>query len=287
MEHMKTCIITGGNSGVGKAAAVQLAVTGHRVIIACRNPERGAIARDDIRLISGNEQVHAMTVDLSSRMSIESFVSEVRQTWDCLDVLIHNAAFFDIAKKQPAFNEDGVETTWATNHVGPVRMTNGLMPCLERSQQGRVILVTSKGLALFPKIKVDLEDPEFTSRRFSVQKAYYQSKFAQVCYLLHLAEKLADTCITVNGVRVTNVKLDSDRYPDVSRFQLFLYSIKSRFSISPQAMARTYTWLATSSDVSEVTGGYFDSIDRPARLSANALSEQYRRRVMELTERYL
>ena len=95
---------------------------------------------------------------------------------------MHNAADFDIARKAPRFSEDGIERVWATNHLGPVLLTELLLPALRRSPGGRILTVASRGLSLYPRLTVDLEDPEFRKRRFSVQKAYYQSKLAQVMY---------------------------------------------------------------------------------------------------------
>jgi NAD(P)-dependent dehydrogenase (short-subunit alcohol dehydrogenase family) len=97
-----------------------------------------------------------------------------------LDVLIHNAATFDIRQKERVLTEEGIEKVWATNHVGPVLLTDLLLPAVKRSEQGRIITISSKGLISYPFLRVDLADAEFARRKFSVQKAYYQSKLAQV-----------------------------------------------------------------------------------------------------------
>lgn len=135
-----------------------------------------------------------------------------------LDVLIHNAADFDISRKKPLFSADGVETIWATNHLGPVLLTKLLEPELSVSEQARVITVSSQGLMMHPGLKVNFEDPEYIQGGFQVDKAYYQSKLAQVMYTIWLAEKYQGTPKTANCVRVTNVKIDVERYPDLSAF---------------------------------------------------------------------
>jgi NAD(P)-dependent dehydrogenase (short-subunit alcohol dehydrogenase family) len=282
-----SCVITGANSGIGKQAAIQLARLGARVTLACRNEARGATALESVRAASGSDAVDLMQVDMSLRGSIREFARRFLERHDTLDVLIHNAAFFDIGQRERAVTEEGIETTWATNHIGPVLLTDLLLPALRNSDSGRVLISSSKGLVLFPRLRVDLADPEFETREFSVHKAYYQSKLAQVAYMLDLATRLEGTAITVHGIRVTNVKLDVSRYPRVSRFMLMLYAIKSRFSIGPDEMARTHTWLATSTTAAETTGMYWDAPDRPVTPSRGARDPTHRREIMELTARYV
>jgi NAD(P)-dependent dehydrogenase (short-subunit alcohol dehydrogenase family) len=112
---------------------------------------------------------------------------------------------------------------------------------------------------IYPFLKFDLDNPVYSQRKFSVQKAYYQSKLSQVMYTYWLAEKLRDTTLTVNSILVTNGKIDVDsRYPELPKLARKMYSLKSKFSISPEKMAETYTFLALSPEVREIIGSYFD-----------------------------
>lgn len=283
----KTCLITGGNSGIGKQAAIQLAQAGFRVWIGVRNLQRGELAVSEIRKESGKTDVDLLEIDMASQKSITDAAKELAGRIDKLDVLIHNAADFDITRKVPEKSVDGVETIWATNHIGPVFLTNSLMELLTNSEQGRIITIASQGLVVHPRLKIDLEDPEFNERKFSVPTAYYQSKLAQVMYTYWLAEELKDTGITVNCIRVTNVKIDTSRYPDISEFMKFLYSIKSRFSISPEEMAKTYTFLASSPDLATITGTYFSEKNKAVTSSAYSMNKEHIEAVMELTRKYL
>ena len=97
-----------------------------------------------------------------------------------------------------------------------------------------MIINLISGLIVFPFLKINIEDPEFKNRKFSIQKECYQSKLAQVMYTYWLAEQLKDTKITVNSIIVTNVKIDISRYHGVSKLKRSLYSMKSKFSISPE-----------------------------------------------------
>ncbi|MFZ5939184.1 MAG: SDR family NAD(P)-dependent oxidoreductase [Bacteroidota bacterium] len=286
-SHRKTCLITGGNSGIGKQAAIQLAQAGFRVIIGARDQKRGEIALAEIKGISGRDEVELLKIDLSSRKSVQDAAQDLKGRVEQLDVLIHNAADFDIARKQAEKTADGIESIWATNHIGPILLTNAVLDLMKKSEQGRIITIASQGLVMYPKMEVDMIDPEFENRKFSVSRAYYQSKLAQVMYTYWLAEQLKDTGITVNCIRVSNVKIDISRYPDISGFMKFLYSIKSRFSLSPEEMARTYTYLASSAELNTTTGKYFDEKNRLVASSPYSMTKENIDAVMKLSMSYL
>jgi NAD(P)-dependent dehydrogenase (short-subunit alcohol dehydrogenase family) len=126
----KTIVITGANSGIGKAAAIQLARLGATIVMACRSPERGAQAREEVCRSAGSERVELMQVDMASQVSIRRFCAEYQTRHDRLDVLIHNAANFDHTLKHPVLTEDGLETIFATNHIGIFLMTHLLLGLL-------------------------------------------------------------------------------------------------------------------------------------------------------------
>lgn len=283
----KTCIITGANAGIGKEAAVQVANQGYHVVLACRNAARGEAALKEVQTRITSGSVELMLVDMSLQSSIKTFARSFLTKYSTLDVLIHNAAKFDIAEKEPVFTSEGIESVWATNHVGPVLLTELLLGALEKSSQGRVLTVSSKGLLSFPFLKVDLKDPEFRERKFSVAKAYYQSKLAQVMYTYWLAERLSATRVTANCIRVTNVKIDLNRYPDIGRAAQTAYKLKSKFSITPEEMAHTYTYLATSAELDRVTGKHFGENNRPVSSSKYSRNSTQQQKVMELTMGYL
>ena len=285
-SRQKLCVITGANAGIGKAAATQIATKGLKVILACRNLEGGEAALKDIQLQSGSNDVHLLQLDMSLQSSIRQFVKALKVHGDTVDILIHNAAKFDISQKQAVLTDEGIESIWSTNHIGPVYLTSLLLDQLNKSEDARVITVASKGLVLHPGLKIDLDDPEFKDKEFSVSKAYYHSKLAQVMYTYWLAEKMQSK-LTANCIRVTNVKIDLSRYPNVSSFNKFLYSIKSRFSISPEAMAETYTYLATNKEAKGKTSLYWDENKRTVSSSKYSKDLEAQEKLMELTKSYL
>lgn len=288
MMDKKICIITGANAGIGKAAAIQIVQKGYHVVLACRNESRGKAALREIVEQTGGEAVELMIVDMALQSSIRKFSNEFLSKHDSLDVLIHNAATFDITQKEPVYTEEGIESIWATNHLGPVLLSDMLMQPIKSSSQGRIVTISSKGLMVYPRLKVDLADPEFRNRKFSVSKAYYQSKLAQVMYTYWLSDQLRETPVTVNCIRVTNVKIDiENRYPSLSRFNKFMYSIKSRSSISPEEMAKTYTYLTTSDEVSNTSGKYFDDPGTMVSSSKYSLDKKNIKDVMKVTMDYI
>ncbi len=282
----KIVIITGGNAGIGKASAMLLVRQGCHVIIACRNPDKGAEAVKKIKQRSQSGHIELMIVDMSLQASITEFANNFNQKYDRLDVLIHNAATFDITQKQAQYTREDVELIWATNHLGPVLLTELLMAALKNSARGRILTVSSKGLLAKPFMKIDLQDPEYRHKKFSVSNAYYQSKRAQVMYTYWLADKLRDANITANCIRVTAVKVDINKYPNISPMMKRLYALKSKSALTPEEMAETYAYLATSDEVSGVSGKCYDENRKQVKSIKYTYNEDSITQVMNLTRGY-
>jgi NAD(P)-dependent dehydrogenase (short-subunit alcohol dehydrogenase family) len=283
----KICIITGANSGIGKESAIKIAREGYHVILACRSKERGEKALSEVINRSNNGSAELMLLDLSLRSSTENFANEIKERFKRIDVLIHNAAIFDISQKEVVITKEGYEAVWMTNHINPVYLTYQLLELLKASDNGKIINISSKGLLAMPFLKVNLKDPEFKNRKFNMTKAYYQSKRAQVMWTYYLAKELNDSHITVNAIRVPAVKIDISRHPDISTFTKWIYKQKSKQSISPVDMADAYTYLATSSEVNCVTGKYFNEKNEQVNSSDYSKYPGNIEDVMNLTKQYL
>ena len=279
MPERRCCLVTGANAGIGWAAARQLAAEGHRVLMLCRDPKRGEDAVARLRQAQPDARCELVLGDLASARSIQAVASTI----DELDVLVHNAAAFDLGQKARTLSPDGIESIWATNYLGPALLTELLTPVLHRSRDARVLAVCSKGLALMPWLQVDLDDPEFSRRRFRVPHAYYQSKLAHLAWALWLAEQWRDSNVRVHAVRVGNVRIELSRYPGLAWPLRTAYAVKSRFAMTAEAMARCYTWLATSDAARQSTGGYWDAPERSAPVSPWARNAANRRALATLT----
>ena len=285
--NRKICVITGANAGIGKQAAIQIAGKGYHIVLACRSRERVMQAFDEVLKMNSSNSAELLVVDMGLKESIKNFAGEFKSRYERLDVLIHNAAIFNVTQKQRETTSEGFETVWATNHLGPVLMTELLMDCLKKSENGRIITISSKGLLAKPFLKVDLYDPEFKLKKFSIVNAYYQSKLAQLMYTYWLSDRLRNTAITANCIRVTAVKIDISRHPGLSPFMKWLYSVKARNSLSPEAMAGTYVFLAISDRVGKVSGKYFDEKNLEVNPNKYCKAGGNIKAVMRLTKKYV
>lgn len=280
--NRKTVIITGANSGIGKAAARQIAAQGHRVVLACRNPGRTEQARQEI----GGDTLFGQ-LDLSRRKSIHDFTDWAHRELGNVDVVINNAADFDLSRTQRGMTPDGFERIWFTNHLAPVLLTDRLMDMLVASPQGRVLNISSKGLLMHPFQTVNLNDPMFGNRPYSTSRAYYQSKLAQIMHTRWLAQQLTGTMVTANCIRATNVRLDLSRFPDLPQWMKNLYAIKARFSITPEQMAETYTRMAVSNEAATLSGRLIDYPLKETHIPAYAKDPLCIEQLMQLTYKQL
>jgi len=280
-------MITGANSGIGKEAAIKIAQQGHHVIMACRSQEKGEAALREVKTLSGNDMVELMVLDMSLQSSIHELADTFYAKYKRLDVLIHNAAIFEITQKKAVYTAEGIESVWATNHLGPVLLTKLMWDALANSAQGRVITIASKGLMAKPFLKIDLEDPEFKKKQFSVENAYYQSKLAQIMYTYWLAKQGREKHITANCIRVPAVRVNIEKYSGLPNVLKKVYAFKSKFSLAPEEMAAGYAYLATSVEKNNVTGIYFDEKMRPVKPGKYAQQAQEIEKVMNLTMHYL
>ena len=239
---MKKCIITGGNSGIGYQAAKQLADKGWQVTIFCRSKERAESACETIISETGNSHVSYLLADLSDLTSIKTAIENYIQTQRALDVLINNAADFDLSIKQPVLTKDGLEKQFATNVVAPFLLSQSFSPLLKESESGRILNISSQGLQAYPFIKLNFDNLK-GEQSYTPSKTYYQNKLALLMLTLAMRARYKD--VTIQAIRVPSVKVDMKRYSHLSSFMKNLYKLKSRFSISPEEMAQTYVALAT------------------------------------------
>lgn len=269
----KTIIVTGANSGIGYQTALGLAKQGHQVVMVCRSKDRGETAQKKIIAETGNNQVDLILIDLFSQQSIRDGVAEFNSRYTQLDVLINNAAIFDITQKSVQKSEDGLETVFATNHLGVFLMTNLLLPALKTGLSARIINVASKGLIAKPFLNIEFDNLN-GEKKFSVEHAYYHSKLAQIMFTFDLAERLKNENITVTCIRVPAVKLDEGRYEHITGIMGAAYRFKMKFALSTEAMAETYINLAVSPDYESLTGVYIDENGKEVKASRQAYNQE-------------
>ena len=275
---MKKVIITGGNSGIGYQAAKQLAEKGWSVTLFCRRKEAAEQACEKICQQTGNLHVDYILVDLSDMKSVRKAVEQYIQREDFLDVLINNAADFDLSVKKPILTKDGLEKQFATNVVAPFLLSFLLKGLLEKSESGRIINISSQGLILYPFMKLDFENLS-GQKCYSPAKTYYQNKLALLMLSLYMREHWEG--IKIHAIRVTNVKVDMSRYNHLNTFMKNLYKIKSKFSISPEEMAKVYTVLSTEDGH---YGFLYDEKCREVKANRSAYEEEEQEKLYTLLE---
>lgn len=253
----KIAVITGANAGIGREATALLMRAGFHVVLACRNTAAAQEVLAENSAYSGE----VLKIDMGVLESVRAAGAELVRKFGSIDVLIHNAAIFSITQKERQVTMEGRETVWATNFLGPVLLTELLLENL-KSARARIITISSKGLLAMPFLRVSLDDPEFGKRKYSVVKAYYQSKLALMMYTQHLAERLSGSGASANCIRVPAVQIDISRHPELSPFIKKVYELKSRKSITPAQMAQTYLWMAASEEAGNLNGAYVTEKNR-------------------------
>ncbi|MEX0771861.1 MAG: SDR family NAD(P)-dependent oxidoreductase [Balneolales bacterium] len=208
----RNVIITGANSGIGKAAAVKFASEGYHVIMACRDLIKSKKALHEVVRISKNEFVELMEVDVSSFGSIRKFCSEFKQNHQKLDILIHNAGHFNHGMKTYQLSADKIELTFATNTFGPFLMTELLLDYLEKSDGPRVLSANTTNIKHFfnPKREIEfgnLQGEYKTSRPYNAYKMYGDSKMGLLLLTYKMAEKYKPSGVKVNSLMVPAVKV--------------------------------------------------------------------------------
>lgn len=245
----KVCLVTGANAGIGRATALELARQGAQVVMVCRSRERGEAAQAEIIQASGNQAVDLLLADLSSQAEVRRAATEFQSRYDRLHILVNNAgAFFN----QRLESADGLEMTFALNHLGYFLLTHLLLEQLRAAAPSRIINVSSDA---YKGARLDFSDLQAT-RRYRGFQAYAASKLANVLFTLELANRLQGTGITANvlhpGFVASNFGLNNR---GVMRFGVKL--LQRLFAISEEAGAETPLHLATSAEVAGITGKYF------------------------------
>ena len=246
----KVCLITGATSGIGKATALKLAGFGASLILLSRNEKKGGKICEHIRK-SNNAQVKFYKVDISSMKEVRKVSERIKTDFEHIDVLINNAgARFDRYFK----SEEGIELTFATNHLGHFLLTLSLIEMLKKSARGRIINISSSAHAIGTQELDDIVAPLNYDRRI----AYGRSKLANLYFTYELSSKLNNSNITVNAVDpggvATNFSRNNGIYPWLKHYLSYILQLKL---ISPQKAAETIVYLASSSEVSKTTRKYF------------------------------
>jgi NAD(P)-dependent dehydrogenase (short-subunit alcohol dehydrogenase family) len=258
----KNVIITGANSGIGKAAALIFAYAGYTVIMACRNLKKGKMVQQEIMAASKNKQVHLMKLDTSSHKSIHEFVNAYKCSFDKLDILINNAAYFNHGEGHRLSPED-IELTFATNVAGPFLLTELLVDELKKSDDPRVLNASSNIIKHFfsPKKTLDLSNitgPLPQGHKHSVYATYRNSKMALLMLSFKMAEHYKEFGISVNSLQINGARMSKETLQKFAPRWRFIARIQNLFFPPAEFMGNNYFELCTSDDFALVTGKLFN-----------------------------
>jgi len=246
----KICVVTGANSGIGKETALGLAKMGARVVLVCRNREKGQAALEDVRRESGSAEHDLLIADMSSQASVRALAEQIRQKYSRLDVLINNAGG---AIRDRKLSVDGIEMTVAANHLGAALLTLLVLDLLKASAPSRIINVSSEAQR---RARLDMNDIQFERRKYSGFAAYGQSKLLMNAFTFELARRLEGTGVTANclhpGVVATNIW---GRDPGLV-FKIIIAVMKP-FMLNSKEGAEVSLYLASSPEVAQTSGQYF------------------------------
>jgi len=261
----KTVLVTGATSGIGLEASVALARQGARVIMVGRNQAKTEAARADVASRSGSKEVSYLLADFASQASVRALADAVRSRVERLDVLVNNAGGVNKARTVTA---DGIETTFAVNHLGYFLLTNLLLDLVVKSAPARVVTVASVG---HRRGTLDFEDLGFERGGYSIMRAYSRSKLANILFANELARRRAGSGVTSNSLHPGSV--DTNIWSGAPLWAKPIIQVLLRpFFISAEKGGERIVQLAASPELEGVTGKYFEdgkAVD-PAPLARDA-----------------
>ncbi|XP_071763070.1 retinol dehydrogenase 14b [Centroberyx gerrardi] len=280
MMRGKTVIVTGANSGIGKAVAGELLKLQARVIMACRDERSAEEAAQDIQKQAGPEQGEVVIkhLDLASFGSVRKFCEEISEEESKIDVLVNNAGVYQCPYTK---TEDGFEMQLGVNHLGHFLLTHLLLGLLKTSAPSRIVVVSSK---LYKYGHINFDDLN-SENSYNKASCYSQSKLANLLFTLELARRLEGTGVTVNALTPGIVRTRLGRHVHIPLLAKPLFYLASlAFFKSPLEGAQTPLYLACSPEVEGQSGKCFANCEEE-ELMAKATDEQAAKRLWDLSER--
>jgi len=250
----KTVLLTGGNAGIGKAAAIELVRRGAEVVITARDSVKGEAAEASIReeVTNGAGSISWRLLDLASFTSIRDFAAGFEENVPALHVLVHNAGLI-LSERQET--DDGIEATFGTNHIGPFLLNQLLEPLLRRSAPARVVVVASSAHQRVPN-GLNFDDLQ-SEKSYAGFKAYSFSKLANILFTRELSRRLEGSGVTANCLHPGVVATSFGRAGEVWNLWSLAFRAARPFMLTPERGARTTVFIACDPSLQETSGEYF------------------------------
>lgn len=272
--HGRTVLVTGATGGIGRATAAGLAAKGAHLAITGRGRERAESAAQEIRAASGG-QVDVFAGDLSSQEDIRRMAGEILAALPRIDVLVNNVGGYWSTRHVTA---DGLERTFALNHLAPFLLTNLLLHRIQESTPARVVTVSSNA---HTSGRIDFDDLQ-GEVSYSGSRAYNQSKLANVLFTYELARRLEGSGVTANALHpgVVNTSFGAE---DPGMAQRVFVPLLRPLMLTPEKGAATSIQLASAAELQGVSGNFF-SRGKPRRSSKNSYDRAAAKRLWEVSE---
>ncbi len=246
----KVVVITGATDGIGKATARGLMRLGAKVAIVGRNPEKAAQVAAELSEAVEKDKPSIFIADLSLPSQVKRVAQEIKSTFPTIDVLINNAGAF-LAKRE--VNSEGFEMTFALNHLNYFVLSHHLLPSLQKAKQGRIINVASEA---HRRASLDFGDLQ-AEQSFNAWRAYQRSKLANILFSHQLAQRLQGSKVTSNSLHPGFVASRFGKSSSRSGMSLLIKVGQIFIGINEEEGARTSIFLASSPEVSQISGRYF------------------------------
>ena len=278
----KTVVVTGGNSGIGFETAATLAQMGARVLVTARNADKGraAVARitERAEAVGAEGGAQLVVFDLADLASVRRGAEEILEQASRLNVLVNNAGLILSERRESV---DGLEATFATNHLGPFLLTNLLLERIRASAPSRIVNVAS-GAHRTARKGMPFEDLQ-SEKRYAGMRVYGESKLANILFTLELARRLEGTGVTANSLHPGTVRTGYGADGDTSGFLALGIKTGSPFFLTPAQGARTSVYLSSSPEVEGVSGQYFVKC-KPAQPKSWARDADAARHLWQVSE---
>ncbi|KAF6721580.1 Dehydrogenase/reductase SDR family member 13 [Oryzias melastigma] len=279
--HGKTVIVTGSNTGIGKTSAIDLAKRGARVILACRSKQRGEAALEEVKRVTGSNQVLFMQLDLGSLKSVRNFAENFLKTEPRLDILINNAGVYMQGR-----TEDGFGMMFGVNHLGHFLLTNLLLERLKECGPSRIVNVSSSahnaGKINFDCLNTHKALGVGTSTRDALQM-YCDSKLCNVLFTHELAKRLHGTKVSCYALHPGAISTELQRNAG-SILQMVLTSASIFFFKNAEQGCQTTLHCALQEDIEHLSGRYFSNCT-VREVYAKAKDDAAAKKLWELSER--
>jgi retinol dehydrogenase 12 len=264
---MKTVLITGGNSGIGRSTVEILAAKSFQVVFIARNKVKADVVKREVISLTKNENVDYILADLTSKQQVRECAVIFKNRYPKLDVMINNAGVFLPERR---ITEDGMEESFQINHLSHFMLTDLLLDELKKSDDPRIINVSSAAHAMG---KFDPDNLQ-GEKKYSSFPTYCNTKLYNILFTLELAERVRDSGISVNtlhpGVVGTNFAHEFN-----GAFG-FLYKLGKLIMLTPEKGSATSVYLASSDEIKGVTGKYFVKC-KPVKTRNKHLTENNRK----------